>query len=151
MEGAPASRYRCPVCGADVAESAQRCLRCMARFGAQGGLAPVESSASETPAPRRFPVSGVIAVACFFSGILSAIYLGAVALHSPGGLGGAAIVGALAIGAGSGLGALASIVAIIRKERWLTLHVIVLIVSVGTGLWIISLFRPVSSSPTGPL
>ena len=132
----------CPVCGAEVAENAQRCLRCMARFGAQGGMAPVESNAPATPSPQRRPIFGAIAVACFLLGVIGAIYLVLTYFRGEGGYG-AAILGAFAIGAGAGLGVIASIVAIVRKERWMAMHIIVLSINVLTALWIVRLFRPV--------
>jgi hypothetical protein len=112
--------------------------------GVQDGLAPVGSNAPESPSPRRRPISGAIAVTGFLLGIVGAFFLVSIHGHGEGGLG-ALILGAFAIGAGCGVGVIASIVAIVRKERWMAMHVIVLLITLWIGLWILSLFRPVPS------
>ena len=128
----PSHIHFCPVCGAEVTENAQRCLRCMARLGGQSTLEPVESNASGTPSVQRSPTSGVIAVVCLLAGVLGAFNL-------KGGLG-ALIVAAFLIGAGSCLGLIAGVVAIVRNERWMTMNLIVLLINVLITLKILSLF-----------
>jgi hypothetical protein len=97
------------------------------------------SDAPGMPSPRRRPIFGAIAVMCSLSGVVGAFYWIRIPTEGLGALG-TFITSALSIGAGSSLGALAGIIAIIRKERWLVLHVGVFLINVVSAAWIVWLF-----------
>jgi hypothetical protein len=55
----------------------------------------------------------------------------------------ASALGIISIAIGSGLGAIATIVAVLRKERWVALQVVAFLLNFGFGLpLIVGLLRP---------
>src|SRR4051812_23176644 len=116
----------CPNCGYEIASNISTCPTCDAVFGPGSAWHPL----AEPPAPPvgRRPISGVIAVVCLLSGVFGAFYSLKMYFHGPGAFG-ALIPALFLIGAGCGLAIIAGVVAIVRKERWMGMHVIVLLVS----------------------